>query len=333
MSEESIFHKLIKGENAYTQLLRNVMVRDDGFRGGLLDLFDERLKDWVNPGHVRTQVPLPRCGQADILIRSPRLSMIVEAKTETHRTVTDKQRLLDNPASYQSWLEMEKANGSEAWLVFLVPASWKYRDDKEDEITAYKKRFNQRGILTKQIFWEDLLPLLIKSANQKELSLVHEFRLVLEERFGPVRFDREEAAAVFSDNFPVSTMLKLIAVIDKIGQENIRKPSKLDITKEEFGWYFTKRGEETSCWLYFGCWLDFWNDNHHPICFGVSDVSPAIKKQFVSSLKEIYKQDPIQCGDYLMGYIPEEDLAKSSAVEEISPKIKRLWKSMSEVAG
>jgi hypothetical protein len=331
MSKESIFHKLIKNENSYTQLLSNILMRNGGFRGDFLDLFDKHLKERVEPTNIRTQVALPQCGQVDILIRSPGLCIIVEVKTELGRAVTEKQRLLDNPASYQLWLERQKAAGSEAWLIFLVPASWKYRPETEKEIQGYRRRGLEKGVRVDQVLWEELLPLLLENTKESEFSLLLEFRLFLEERFGPIGFDKKETMSMFNDKFPVPTVLKLITLIDKVRQE-VAKNSKIDISKDEIGSYFTKEGKEETCRLYFGCWLQFWENNHHPICFGASDVSHDVKEAFVKSLKRVYKQDPIPCGDYLMGWIPEEDLNKSNAFEEISPKLKTIWKSMLDAA-
>src|SRR5579863_4468567 len=146
MPKESIFHKLIKNENSYSQLLCNMMRREGDFRGDFLDQFSKHLKERVKASDIRTQVRLPKCGQADILIRSDKLCMIVEVKTESHRGVTDRQGLLDNPQSYQAWLEEQKAAGSEAWLVFLVPETWKNLPEKEQEIDDYKRRGREKGV-------------------------------------------------------------------------------------------------------------------------------------------------------------------------------------------
>lgn len=332
MSNESIFNKLVRGENAHTQLLCNLLKRENVFREALLENLSPHLANFVQAAHLKTQVHLAGCGQADILIRSPQLTIIIEVKTEVHRSLTEKQQLLDHPASYLRWLEREKAKGSEAWLVFLVPASWKHREQKEDEITAYQKRFGSKGIQVRQVFWEDISRLIKKPVDKNEISLLEEFRLLLEQRFGPIGFTEEEANTMFQDIFPMSTMLELIALVNKLGEDNVSKSIKLDITKNEIGWYFKKGGKSKACWLYLGCWLDFWEDTHRPICFGVSDVSPAVQKAFVASLKKVYGQEPVPCGDYLLGWIPEEDLKGSDAPRVISPKINRIWESMCAAA-
>jgi hypothetical protein len=341
MPKESIFHKLVKSENSYTQLLCNMMKRDGDFRGDFLDQFGSRIKEMVDPSDIRTQVRLPKCGQADILIQSPqqspKLNMIVEVKTESRRGMTDKQRLLDNPASYQRWLEKQKVAGSEAWLVFLVPESWKYRPEKEQEIEGYKRRGQEKGFNVRLVLWEeDVLKLLPANKKQSEISLPEEFRLLLEERFGPIGFDGEETMSMFNEMFPLRTVLKLNTLIDKVG--GIRKKSgslssKPEISKDEFCLYFEKKGQKKECWLYFGCWLDFWKDNHYPICFGVQNVSPDVREAFTKSLKQVYEQDAILFEEnWLMGWIPKEDLNKSNAFAKISPKLQRIWKSMSDAA-
>jgi hypothetical protein len=332
MSKESIFHKLVRGENAFTQLLCNMMKRDEGFRARFLESLGEHLTGQVAATHLRAQVHLEGCGQADILIRSPQLTMIIEVKTEDQRGLTERQDLLDRPNSYRSWLEEKKANGSEAWLVFLVPTSWKYRDEKQVEIAAYKQRFGAKGIQVEQIFWDRVLHLIEHIVHMKDAPLLEEFRLLLEQRYGPIGFGKEEIKKMLEQSFPLATMLKLVALVNNLGEDAVKKSVKLDITKEEIGWYFKKPGEEKACWLYVGCWLDFWEDQHQPLCFGISDVSPAVQKAFVASLKEVYGQDPIRCGDYQMGFVPEQDLESPDASKVISPKINRIWSSMTQAA-
>jgi hypothetical protein len=331
MPTESIFHKLIRSENSYTQLLCNMLKRDGDFRGDFLDQFAHHLKELVNPSDICTQVRLPKCGQPDILIQSRNLSMIIEVKTESRRGMTEKQKLLDNPASYQSWLERVAAGRSEAWLVFLVPASWEHRPEKEQEIKRYQRRGREKGVNVPNLaFWEDALQRLPANRKQSEVFLPEEFRLLLEERFGPIGFDKEETMSMFNENFPLRCALKLNTLIDKLRKESELPSSKLEISKDEFCFYFEKKGQEKTCWLYFGCWLEFWEVNHHPICFGVQNVSLAVREAFRRSLKREYKQDAILLDDnWLMGWIPEKDLNTSDAVEQISPKIRRIWQSMS----
>jgi hypothetical protein len=56
MPHESIFHKLVKNENSYTQLLRNLMVRNDVFRTEFLSLFfGEQKANHVLAAHIHSQ--------------------------------------------------------------------------------------------------------------------------------------------------------------------------------------------------------------------------------------------------------------------------------------
>lgn len=330
MPQESIFHKLIKSENSYTQLLCNIMKRDREFRRVFLDRFDNQLNALVNASDIRAQVGLHGCGQADILIQSDRLCMVIEIKTESHRDVTGKQRLLDNPATYQGWLRKQKSSGREAWLVFIVPASWKRRIELTREIEDYRRRCSGQGVnVPDLLFWEDIVGLL---TGRRQAPLGQEVRLLLEERFGPIAFDKKETASMFSTKLPIQTLLKMNTLIEKLRKESGLPSGKLEIYKGGFGFYLKKKGEEETCWLYFGSWLEFWEDNHYPICFGVEHVPHKVREAFRRSLKQVYKQDATPFGDYLMGVVPEQDLREPNAFEAIVPKLRKIWLSMSEAA-
>jgi hypothetical protein len=165
-----------------------------------------------------------------------------------------------------------------------------------------------------------------------------EYLLLLEERFGPIGFDEEETTSMFKENFPLGTVLKLTALIDKIRNESELPASDLEIYKDGFGFYFQQKGQEKTCWLYLGCWLAFWENNHrdnshHPICFGVEDVSRDVREAFERSLKRVYSQNAIPFEEnWLLGWIPAKDLNKLNAFEEISPKLRKIWNSMCDAA-
>ena len=87
-----------------------------------------------------------------------------------------------------------------------------------------------------------------------------------------------------------------------------------------------------------GCWLAFWENNHrdnshHPICFGVEDVSRDVREAFERSLKRVYSRNAIPFEEnWLLGWIPAKDLNKLNAFEEISPKLRKIWNSMCDAA-
>jgi len=334
MPHESIFHKLVKNENSYTQLLCNIIKRDAIFRSAFLGRFGGHLEGLVKPSHIHSQKRLDKCGQADIFIKSPGVCLIIEVKTEPHRGRTDKQ-MLDTANNYRQYLENQKSiePSLETWLVFLVPAAWIHRADVKREIEMFERDAANGGLKVMQILWEEMPELLPEHKGHKDISLSEDFRLLLDERFGPIGFDPQEATAMFNQDFPLRTVLKLNKFIDEVRDKAGSPAGELEIYKDEFGFYLNKKGKEKTCWLYFGCWLSFWENTRYPICFGVEAVSPNVREAFARALKDNLGREAMQFeGDWLMGWFTQEELSDSNAAEMISQKLLTLWESMSESA-
>ena len=202
MPQESIFHKLIKNENSYTQLLCNILRRDGGFRNDFFNLVGVQTTS-LGAVRIQTQKGLAGHGQADILMQSSSICMIIEVKTEALRSMTDKQ-LLNTPKSYLRWLEQKVAESKEAWLIYLVPATWSLLDEKTDAIGRYERSVEKAGVRIVLLIWEDVINLLAVAKRQTGFSVIEEFYSLLCERFGPIVFDDMETEVMFSENFPVA---------------------------------------------------------------------------------------------------------------------------------
>jgi hypothetical protein len=324
MPQESIFHKLIKNENSYTQLLCNMLRRDGKFRDDFFSLIGVPISP-MNASRIQTQKGLEGHGQADILIESSNIYIIVEVKTESLRRMTDNQ-LLSTPKGYLRWLERKLADSAEGWLIYLVPANWELLEDKKDEILVYQRDVGNTGVHVSVILWEDVISLMPESKQSRGFSVLEEFRSLLCERFGPITFDDKEVELMLSESFPVGMFLKLNALIDAV-RLDLNPKSKLDIHKDEFGFYLQK---SSTCELYFGCWLDFWENTSCPLCFGIQYASAEVRDAFVRSLRSVYEQDAVFQGDWMMGRIPGQDIGSPLAVKLISSKLKLIWHSMSE---
>jgi hypothetical protein len=319
-----------------------MMKRDGKFRDAFLMKIGAHLEKRVEASDIHTQVRLTVHGQADILIEPDgphRLCMIVEVKTESYRGMTGKQHLLDHPASYQRWLEQKMATGSEAWLVFLIPASWNHRREVKQEIEGYKQRYKTKAVRVGEILWEDVWQLLLNNETKNEISLAYEFRLVLEERFGPIGFDEQETMLMFKDDFPMKEFLKLNAVLDGIGEKarkasSIKKSEKkkrlpkhvsLEIEKDAAGFCLPNSN------LWIGYWLPFWNaGNPFPICFGVEDVTSKLADRFKKAFYDEYKEEAKPFGGYTMGWVPKDDFEDANAIEKIWPKLERIWDAVAK---
>ena len=340
---ESIFHKLVTKENSYTQLLCNMMRRDEGVRRTLLHLFAGESPNWhFGDQSVNPQIRLrDKCGQPDLIIESPTLCLIVEVKTESHTLRTPKQGLLGTGRSYLSYLKEKHDSGVEAVLTFLVPHNWEFRQEVDDEIATLREEAVEKRVRVNQVFWEEVLERISKEETQTESPLIEEFRLLLAERFGPIRFYPEESKQMFSTEFPMHNVVKLNAVLEGLRQKARKDAGKLHIEKygtrlysdkNEFGFCLRK---SNGTLLFVGYSLQFWNDGHpYPISFGIPDAASNVQEAFKSAFQEVYKEEAVSFVDkWTMGWVPEGDFNSLDAVDEIWGKLVTIWKKVDEASG
>src|ERR1017187_3060098 len=331
---ESIFHKVVRNENSYTQLLCNMMRRDEGFCRRLLTLFAGENPLWRFGGEsLSPQTRLrDNCGQPDLIIESPTHCMIVEVKTESHRGCTPKQELLETGRNYLGYLKVKHDSGIEAALTFLVRDKCKFRKEVEEAIVTLHKEGMKKNVSVKLVFWEDVLERLLKGATRTESPLIEDVRLLLAERFSPIRFQPEEIKPMFTPEFPMQTVLKLNAVLEGLrGRAKRDAPTRQDAPKmysdkEEFGFYFKKGKREL---LFVGYWLSFWNAGHpYPICFGVSDDAPKAKGAFKAAFQKAHKKEAISFEEWTMGWVTEIEFNSVDAVDEIWRKLVPIWRKV-----
>jgi TDG/mug DNA glycosylase family protein len=155
---ESIFHKLVAKENSYTQLLCNLMKRDEGFCRTLLTLFaGENPRMPFGDLIISPQKGLrDDCGQPDLLIEAPTLCIIVEVKTESHTARTPRQKLFGTDRSYLSYLKDKHHSGVETAFTFLVPHNWVFKEEMNDEIATFHEEGKWEKLTVTQVFWEQV---------------------------------------------------------------------------------------------------------------------------------------------------------------------------------
>jgi hypothetical protein len=334
----SIFHKLVTKENSYTQLLCNMMRRDESFFRTLLTLFAGESPNWhFGDQSVNPQIRLrDNCGQPDLIIELTTLCVIVEVKTESQTVRTQKQGLLGTGRSYLNYLKDKHDSGVEAVLTFLVPHNWEFRQEVDDEIATLREEAAEKSVTVNQVFWEEVLERISKEETQTESPLIEEFRLLLAERFGPIRFYPEESKQMFSTEFPMQIVVKLNAVLEGLRQKARKDARRLDIEmygtrlysdKNEFGFCLRKIDGTL---LYVGYKLQFWNNGHpYPMCFGIPDATPKVQEAFKSAFQDVYKEEAVSLDDkWTMGWVPEGDFNSLNAVDEIWGKLVTIWKKV-----
>ena len=152
MKRSSIFDGVVKSEDSYTNLLRNLMLLNTPYCVALCDRLRPDGMSMGNavPPEVRTQVPLATesgksHGRADLLIESNSAVLLVEVKTDLYCGLTEYQDFgLDEAGKpkingYLQYLEFRKNQGDSVGLCLLAPRSWKYRGLIEQQLERLKR--------------------------------------------------------------------------------------------------------------------------------------------------------------------------------------------------
>lgn len=332
MAKETIFHKLVKNENSYTQLLRNLMVRDDVFRTEFLSLFfGERQAKHVLAAHVHSQYKLENGGQPDILILTSSSCLIIEVKTENLTGRTPKQVLRsvseDDPVTYLHYLQSKRLMGFDTALVFLVPPAWKHWRDLEDEIAEITLDGAKKAVAVKQFSWTEVLSHFRKADKISGDAFVEDFCNLVAERFGATGFVKEEIDSMAHDTISLATALKINSLIAETRAKavEVADATPLQITRDEFGFFFKKNNKWV---LYFGCWLSGGNESSHALCFGVDDPTAEVRKAFIQSFEKVYGQVAVVRDKWIMGWVPDEDLETSDATRAVWGKLEQVWNAV-----
>ena len=130
MARDSVFYKVVKDENSFTELLCNLLMREV-FRAQVLPLLvPELLPSGICAAGISTQELLD-CGRPDIVIRTAEICALIEVKLNPGRGFTVHQEIIgcEDPEieTYVSYLDRQ--NVSHKRLMFLVPADWAHREE------------------------------------------------------------------------------------------------------------------------------------------------------------------------------------------------------------
>jgi hypothetical protein len=317
----AIFDKLVTDENSYTQLLRNLMIQSDDFRRRVLGvLFPEEKEKWTSRivPTIETQVDLSGFGRADILIRTAELCAIVEVKISLWCGLTGNQ----NPAAceenelkgYRGWCQKE-ANRR---LVFLVPRRWIHADE------LLQKSLNL-------VYWEDVLRA-IETSNSD--PFVDEFRKLLDDRFGTIKFSEEEINMLQSQEFPVAfhTVRKVQYVIEEIADKQLKKEHykfRWGCNKEEYGIYCTQDNKDV---LWFGMWDELLQECG-AITFGVHErCNPKVIKAFSACCTQDKTKQIEGDGKWTVSWISNEVFESSDPVEQVWKELKSFLDAVYEAS-
>ena len=326
MTRDSIFYKVVSNEDAYSQLLCNLMVRSDDFLGRVLGLFLDKetaLRILQSRPEISTQTVLQGCGRPDIVIRGAEICALVEAKWNSKCSLTDNQTSaggLDGELrGYASYLK--KTKEPERWLVFLVPKDYEYHHQINSFRDGLKKA--HPDIKTNLVCWEDLLGIMSRIEAPSLEPFVEEFRKLLAEHFGPVVFSQKEIQMLVSKDFASAFRIvrKLEELIDEIrvkaqkDQKYKSAPTSPSDKKDEYGIYF--RNAKGKYFLYFGFWVPFFEKEHSALCLAIDDKwtlgMPNLREAFSRGSNGHISR----CDEWDVRGIPEDLLKSDDPLEQM----------------
>ncbi len=323
MAGDSIFNKIVRTEDAYTQLLCNLMRRNDEFRERVFSLLlsnDSPSK--IKSYHIGTQIVLPKYGRPDIVIEAPGVFVVVEAKVNLKRTLTPNQRPTKKIRGYSGFIRKHCVD--DGLLVFLVPRGWEYCEEIKDALDPSSRGY--KGVKGEVIYWEQILD--VAGTMRSPDPFLDEFSKLLQ-CFALMTFSPEEVERMHSKSFPIRDMLKLQELVKQI-EKRAKKKYKVRSHQDslESGFYLVN-GD----WFFWcGIWADAWEQEGLPFTFGVSDQAfgkmPTLQKVFQKACMEGTKR----IGDYTVGWIPQEMLEGDGALDNIWKRLEPIMDKVNKAA-
>jgi hypothetical protein len=328
MANDSIFNRVVRTEDAYTQLLCNLMQRNDEFRERVLGLFlSSDLPSKIGSYHIRTQAVLPECGRPDVIIEAPGIFAVVEVKVSLKRSLTVNQRPtpcdVNEITGYSGFIRKHLAG--DRFLVFLVPRGWEYCEEVQDAINQLSR--GDPDVKGKVIYWEQILGVASTMANPD--PFLDDFSRLLQ-RFALMTFSTEEVERMYSKGFPIRDMLKLQNLVQQIGKRAKKKYTvKFSQDSGESGFYLTN-GDNWFFWC--GIWVDACEQEGLPLTFGVTDQELGKMPTLLRAFQEVYTERTKSIDGYTVGSVPQEMLEGDDAVDNVWKRLEPIMDKVNRAA-
>lgn len=285
-------------------------------RDTILQLFTDKSIDVhkVNYYDIDSQLPIQNHGRPDISIDAGNYTILVEVKVDENRKLEPNQ-----PTEYIDWLN--KQQSKETYFVALIPKAYKHITDLEDKVHC-SEGYKTGKVNFICITWEKV----ITEFESREIdylnSYVIDFLGILKKWYltEPFTFTFGEVERMYNRE-TASGLKKLMLTIDKV-YEKIRKGATDYEVKKRFSENLGDNGEY-ACYvyhqndeiLYFGLWVEYWEKEGVPFCYGVS-LKSKVKNKFLKLHPKCYKFPQDKPAYYLCD-IDKDTWAKAEPETEI----------------
>jgi hypothetical protein len=260
----SIFDKIVRKEDDFTQLLCNLMGSSPAFHDCIASLFTmDGLHRSVEHFEASAQVNLRESqddthrGRPDAVIKSASTIIYLEVKIERDckMTVYQKDFYADG---------LSKIARRNRFLVFLTPDFW-------TDSSLIQEIEHGPEVSVRHITWSEVMEALGQLG--KTDIFVAEFYQLLQNKFGKITWNEEERKLALSDDFGtnIGAYRKLMRVVDDLKKCVDELPklrpagfrTQWDPLLEEYGFYLIKKRQYIA-------WIGMWSVGPTPISFTVS---------------------------------------------------------------
>jgi hypothetical protein len=316
MARDSVFYKLAKDENSFTELLCNLLMRDE-FRTRVMPLLiPESLASSIPAEAITTQEHAEDCGRPDIVIQTSNVCLLVEVKLNPRRGLTAYQEpsgCEENDKKRYSYF-LSRQNVQHKWLVFLVPANWIY----SEKLHAFKAVPRNDQIQINICYWEHILGALQGISD----PILEEFRKVLMRHLALLTLSPDELQAVHTDNFPNSfrAIRKSQIIIDQIAESQKHEWEKKN--RQSYGFYLGVNGK---CKLWFGLWEV---DGLVQLCYAISHYDDATETAFRTFFQDSKIRTAGLDEKWILTDVAGELLRSDDPVRQIRKQIDMLLNSL-----
>jgi hypothetical protein len=295
-------------------------------------LKDPELAKKITPDQLDTQESIEGAGRPDLIVNSPNVYAVIEAKLNPRRGLTEYQR-----GGYSRFFDSIAA--SQKVLIFVVPENYQFKSCVDQELEDFQKKYP--SIDTRIVNWEEIYALhkqLFASTIQADPIQIEFWRL-LKHEFGGVEFSTEEIdMMVKGKGLQFTVFNKAAYVVDEIAKKCeeeefiVAKPTH-NILNDEYGVYFYRsepdKKHEKNYFFWFGIWSLYWEKRGRALCFGITND----KKYELNAFKKLCsKTDEFPDGSpesessvYTLGWIEDE----LSALNNDS--IPQIWKRLKPI--
>jgi hypothetical protein len=301
MARNHIFHKLVLGENSFTELFCNYMRLADFRELAIARLTSTDVASRISEDDIEPQTGLRGYGRPDLYIKSADLEILVEVKTNADCGCTKNQ-----PEGYLQYL-VQRSKKPDRWLVFLVPRDWTHLPETRQKLSELA----DPRVQTKIVYWNEILSDMRERLDASN-PIFGELMNLLAEWFEPKRiaFGPKEISVLYSKETG-KAVTSLYGLITKIETMLNKAEFRTRPERNEYGRGFYVRDAKGRYIFWFGVWMEFWAEHGAPLCVAIYDEWETAVPGLTQIFERIFSESvPFRSDkeNWIIAAVPEDTL-------------------------